>query len=669
MSVSRTDWDLLVTEYKAVKKQLRSKQEALRLLQQQVKTLEEDCLRFKEIAKQSPVHEGPQPLPPNQLAKPSTPSTASASKWLNSDPGWKRPTGDSGEQIAGLETQLDALTFQYREVVQEKQALQQRVERLEAANREKGVQGLISERDKALKERNELVEQLEKARTHASEVQLDLDSCREEVEEATREKMFFSGKCDRLNKQLLRCIQERKSSPEPEAGEFVDIDAMQLENKYLKERLAKSGEEKQELIEAMSKSKQRAPRLRQALRNATADMSSAIGRNDPKDHTDVGAHTTAVGSTGNSAGAGGSGGSKTMKKVYSLRSTIADLQAMVATLSDSLRDKNLALQHSKAVNKTLAQRVMAMEQKLGSSAVSTGTTNIATSPLVPASQATVAVQVNSDDNMYSPFTLPSVAGSQGHDSAYGDIDLADLTATQQTQQLHEASAVPTDAGSNMDSFAEMYNQLGLDSPGNPDTLAGRKDRRINDDDDDDGDDEGDDDAVEWQREQIEADQSLGIASSLGLSFDGGVSSETSNSMVAGDCDNHQEQPSNAVRQTLDRIDENTCVAHTLEYASSGDGTDSVRPTGKEDALHNDEILVPKSDSNTDSDDEEDTDWLNVPAKTASPLLGVSSSDAVTTGDGDTDDQRKTAKFTEKSRLLPGRKQEPKAQYGGGEQTP
>lgn len=46
-----------------------------------------------------------------------------------------------------------------------------------------------------------------------------------------------------------------------------------------------------------------------------------------------------------------SGSGKSTQKVFALRSTIADLQAMVATLSDSLRDKNTALQHSKAINK------------------------------------------------------------------------------------------------------------------------------------------------------------------------------------------------------------------------------------------------------------------------------------------------------------------------------
>ena len=44
------------------------------------------------------------------------------------------------------------------------QALQRRLERLEAANKEKGVPALVTERDKALKERNELVQQLEQAR-------------------------------------------------------------------------------------------------------------------------------------------------------------------------------------------------------------------------------------------------------------------------------------------------------------------------------------------------------------------------------------------------------------------------------------------------------------------------------------------------------------------------
>ncbi|XP_072042329.1 uncharacterized protein [Amphiura filiformis] len=187
-------------------------------------------------------------------------------------------------------------------------------------------------------EREELVQQLEEVKEQLETLQRDMVAKIDEQEEVVTERDFFRDKGDRLNQELNYVLggDERR---------LVDIDALIMENKYVKERLKQCQEEKA------------------TAQTAVAKYKNALEKRRGKGGLKLGATT--------------SGGLIiSQKQVEQLlaegkagslpvtQSSIADLRSLASTLLETVHDKNMALNHQRNTNKILGQRVAELEKKL-----------------------------------------------------------------------------------------------------------------------------------------------------------------------------------------------------------------------------------------------------------------------------------------------------------------
>ncbi|XP_011668377.2 coiled-coil domain-containing protein 149 isoform X2 [Strongylocentrotus purpuratus] len=185
-------------------------------------------------------------------------------------------------------------------------------------------------------EREELIRQLEKSREQIESLERDMVAKIDDQQEFVTERDYYRTKTERLNQELNYVLggDDRR---------IIDVDALVMENKYLKERMNQSLEEKATLQQTINKYKTALERRR----------GKGIGR--------PGSGTGSVLSTKdveNLLAQGKSGG------ISASPSSVGDLQALATSLLETVHDKNMALSHQKNTNKILGKRVAELEKKL-----------------------------------------------------------------------------------------------------------------------------------------------------------------------------------------------------------------------------------------------------------------------------------------------------------------
>eukprot|EP00057_Strongylocentrotus_purpuratus_P013902 XP_011668376.1 PREDICTED: coiled-coil domain-containing protein 149 isoform X1 [Strongylocentrotus purpuratus] len=194
-------------------------------------------------------------------------------------------------------------------------------------------------------EREELIRQLEKSREQIESLERDMVAKIDDQQEFVTERDYYRTKTERLNQELNYVLggDDRR---------IIDVDALVMENKYLKERMNQSLEEKATLQQTINKYKTALERRRgKGIGRPGSGTGSVLSTKDAM-------HCNPCDRVENLLAQGKSGG------ISASPSSVGDLQALATSLLETVHDKNMALSHQKNTNKILGKRVAELEKKL-----------------------------------------------------------------------------------------------------------------------------------------------------------------------------------------------------------------------------------------------------------------------------------------------------------------
>ncbi|KAG8134803.1 putative Coiled-coil domain-containing protein, partial [Naja naja] len=168
----------------------------------------------------------------------------------------------------------------------------------------------IKELHQRLGEREDLVQQLEKAREQMETLQLDLQASLDELQDVREERSFYQEKSEKLNQELNHVLGGH-------VDRIIDIDALCMENRYLHERLKQVQEEVNILKSNIVKYKNALERRKNSKGHSKSNSSALTG-------------------------------------------ILSAKQALLETI----HEKNMVIQHQRQTNKILGNRVAELEKKL-----------------------------------------------------------------------------------------------------------------------------------------------------------------------------------------------------------------------------------------------------------------------------------------------------------------
>ncbi|XP_072476485.1 coiled-coil domain-containing protein 149 isoform X4 [Notamacropus eugenii] len=298
MNFNRTesDWQGLVSEYLVCKRKLESKKEALLILSKELDTCQQERDQYKLMANQ-------------------------------------------------LRERHQSLKKKYRELIdgdpsippeRRKQLLRMTIAKQRLGDEE------IGARHFAAHEREDLVQQLERARKQIESLEHDLQASVDELQDIKEERSSYQDKVDRLNQELNHILGGHENR-------IIDVDALCMENRYLQERLKQLHEEVSLLKSNIAKYK-----------NALERRKNSKGQ----------------GRSSNSSSSSALTGVLSAKQVQDLLSedhgcslpatpqSISDLKSLATALLETIHEKNMVIQHQRQTNKILGNRVAELEKKL-----------------------------------------------------------------------------------------------------------------------------------------------------------------------------------------------------------------------------------------------------------------------------------------------------------------
>ncbi|XP_038064491.1 coiled-coil domain-containing protein 149-like [Patiria miniata] len=330
---SQKDWHTLCSEYNLCKRKLQAKKDALLILAEELDNVRQEKDAFRLMAEQ--LREKYQ-----ALKKQCADRERALGLSLNeSDPLSERRNHslvqvlrESREQNKKAEAKIADLEQNLAEAQGDIKLLRENI-----ARQRIGDDG-IGTRHFPAHEREELVNQLEAAREQLQALERDLVAKIDEQTELVTERGYFRDKADRLNQELNYVLGGDEKR-------IVDIDALTMETKYLKERLKQAQEEKSVAQAAVAKYKAAIERRRGKHSIKLGSTSSGGLLVSPKQVEQLLAE-------------GKSGG------IAATPSSVADLQSLATALLETIHDKNMAVNHHRNTNKILGNRVAELEKKL-----------------------------------------------------------------------------------------------------------------------------------------------------------------------------------------------------------------------------------------------------------------------------------------------------------------
>ncbi|KAJ9584550.1 hypothetical protein L9F63_021108 [Diploptera punctata] len=187
-------------------------------------------------------------------------------------------------------------------------------------------------------QREQLVQQLETLNVKCQQLAADLQAMLDEKEELVTERDAYKCKVHRLNHELNCLLKGDKNN-------HIDIDALIMENRYLKERLEHAEEEKEISVHALSKYKNMLDKKRN---KGTVKLGTNNNTGMVMSHKQV--HQLLE--RGTSA------------QLPNTAATLSDMKSLCLALLEALGDKTLALAHQKKANRILASRISDLESLL-----------------------------------------------------------------------------------------------------------------------------------------------------------------------------------------------------------------------------------------------------------------------------------------------------------------
>ncbi|KAJ7425353.1 coiled-coil domain-containing protein 149 [Willisornis vidua] len=128
----------------------------------------------------------------------------------------------------------------------------------------------VGARHFAAHEREDLVQQLEKAREQIETLRYDLQAALDELQDVKEERSFYQDKSDRLNQELNHVLGGHENR-------IIDVDALCMENRYLQERLKQLQEEVNLLKSSITKYKNALERRKNSKTHSRSSSSALTG--------------------------------------------------------------------------------------------------------------------------------------------------------------------------------------------------------------------------------------------------------------------------------------------------------------------------------------------------------------------------------------------------------
>ncbi|TFK14930.1 DENN domain-containing protein 1A [Platysternon megacephalum] len=196
----------------------------------------------------------------------------------------------------------------------------------------------VGARHFAAHEREDLVQQLEKAREQIETLEHDLQAALDELQDVKEERSSYQDKTDRLNQELNHILGGHENR-------IIDVDALCMENRYLQERLKQLQEEVNLLKSNISKYKNALERRKNSKIHSRSSGSALTGVLSAKQVQELLSedHGCSLPATPQS---------------------ISDLKSLATALLETIHEKNMVIQHQRQTNKILGNRVAELEKKL-----------------------------------------------------------------------------------------------------------------------------------------------------------------------------------------------------------------------------------------------------------------------------------------------------------------
>ncbi|XP_054855544.1 coiled-coil domain-containing protein 149 [Eublepharis macularius] len=329
MNAKRTesDWQGLVSEYLICKRKLESKKEALLILSKELDTCQQERDQYKLMA--------------NQLREKHQSLKKKYRELIDGDPSLppeKRKQANLAQLLSESRDQNKRLAEEIKELQQRLGEVQgdNKLLRMTIAKQRLGDEE-VGARHFAPHEREDLVQQLEKAREQIESLQHDLQAALDELQDVKEERSFYQEKSDRLNQELNHVLGGH-------INRIIDVDALCMENRYLHERLKQIQEEVNLLKSNIVKYKNALERRKNSKTNSKSNSSALTGILSAKQVQELlSDHGCSLPATPQS---------------------ISDLKSLATALLETIHEKNMVIQHQRQTNKILGNRVAELEKKL-----------------------------------------------------------------------------------------------------------------------------------------------------------------------------------------------------------------------------------------------------------------------------------------------------------------
>ncbi|NXA10171.1 CC149 protein, partial [Sapayoa aenigma] len=321
-------WFFSLLQYLVCKRKLESKKEALLILSKELDTCQQERDQYKLMA--------------NQLRERHQSLKKKYRELIDGDPSLppeKRKQANLAQLLSEAQDRNKLLGEEIRELQQRLGEVQgdNKLLRMTIAKQRLG-DDEVGARHFAAHEREDLVQQLEKAREQIETLRYDLQAALDELQDVKEERSFYQDKSDRLNQELNHVLGGHENR-------IIDVDALCMENRYLQERLKQLQEEVNLLKSSITKYKNALERRKNSKTHSRSSSSALTGVLSAKQVQELLSedHGCSLPATPQS---------------------ISDLKSLATALLETIHEKNMVIQHQRQTNKILGNRVAELEKKL-----------------------------------------------------------------------------------------------------------------------------------------------------------------------------------------------------------------------------------------------------------------------------------------------------------------
>ncbi|XP_016319529.1 coiled-coil domain-containing protein 149-B isoform X2 [Sinocyclocheilus anshuiensis] len=326
---SESDWQGLVNEFLVCKRKLESKKEALLILSKELDTCQQERDQFKLMANQlrerhqglkkkyRELIDGDPSLPPEKR------NQVNLAQLLR----------DSRERNKQLSEEMKELKQRLAEVQGDNKLLRMTIAKQRLGDEEVGTRHFPAH------EREDLVQQLERAREQNEALEQSLKAATDELQDVRAERNVYQEKAHRLNLEINHILGSHENR-------ILDIDALCMENRYLHERLMQLQEEVTLLKSNVMKYKSALESKKNCKVYGKSNSSALTGVLSAKQVQEL------LLSEENGC------------SLPVTSQSISDLKSLATALLETIHEKNMVIQHQRQTNKILGNRVAELERKL-----------------------------------------------------------------------------------------------------------------------------------------------------------------------------------------------------------------------------------------------------------------------------------------------------------------